>query len=127
MLEAERDIGFEKTELVAAIEASPRGAQPVERLAVGDQRGEPVGELDLVAAAGLHVFEMPEHLGLDDVAADDRQVRWGLFRRGLFDDALGAHQAALVLDDVEHAVAALLLRGHLPHGQANYTRPPYDV
>ena len=53
MVEPERDRGFKIAELVAAIVAAAGGAEPVERLALGDQRGEPVGELDLVAGAGL--------------------------------------------------------------------------
>ena len=49
MLEPERDIGFEKAELVAAIKPPAGGAEAVEILAVGDQRGKTVGQLDLIA------------------------------------------------------------------------------
>jgi hypothetical protein len=38
MFEAERDIGFEKAELVAAIVAPASGAEAVEVLPLGDQR-----------------------------------------------------------------------------------------
>ena len=72
MRKPQRDLGFEKAELVAAIEAPARKAQPVKGLAVVDQPGQRVGQLDFAAAAGLGVLEMPEHLGLEDVAADDR-------------------------------------------------------
>ena len=58
VLQAERDIGFEIAELVAAIVAPGGGAQPVKRLAGGDQPVEPVGQLDLVAAAGLQRGQM---------------------------------------------------------------------
>src|SRR5579862_9900268 len=80
VLEAERDIGFEKAEFVAAIEAASCRAQSKEFLARGDQPGKPVGQLDLVAGAGPGLFEMREDFGLDDVAADGRQVRRRLFR-----------------------------------------------
>ena len=63
MPQAERDIGFEIAELVAAIVAPGGGAQPVERLARGDQLVEPVGQLDLVAAARLQLRQMANTSG----------------------------------------------------------------
>src|SRR5579864_2189846 len=49
MFEAQRDGGLEITELVSAIIAASGRTEAVKGLALGDQRGEPVGELDLVA------------------------------------------------------------------------------
>ena len=63
MLQPERDIGFEIAELVAAIEAPGGGAQPVKRLAGGDQLVEPVGQLDFVAAARLQRARWPKISG----------------------------------------------------------------
>ena len=65
MLQTERDIGFEIAELVAVIEAPGGRAQTEKGLAVGDQPVEPVGQLDLVAAARLQCAQMIEDLGLD--------------------------------------------------------------
>ena len=76
MLQPERHGRLEKPELVAAIEPPAGKAQPVKGLAVLDQPGERVGQLDLAAAAGLGTGEVTKDLRLDDVAADDRQCRW---------------------------------------------------
>ena len=84
----------------------------MERLAGGDQPVEPVGQLDLVAAAGFQRARDTEHLRLDDVAADDRQGRRATAGSG-FSTTPGAHQRAVVADHVEHAVAPRLLARHL--------------
>src|SRR5688572_935811 len=73
VLQAERDIGFEVAELVAAIVAPGGDAHPVKLLARGDQPVEPVGQLDLVAAARFERGQMAEDFRLDDVAPDDGQ------------------------------------------------------
>src|SRR5689334_9470985 len=92
VLQAERHRRLEKTELVAAIEPPAGEAEAVERLALVDQLAERVGELDFTPAAGRCIGEMAEHLGLDDVAADNRQGRRRLGRIGLFDEPGRAHQ-----------------------------------
>ena len=61
--QAKRDIGFEIAELVAAIVTPRCRAQTVKFLARGDQAVEPVGQLDLVAAAGLLRFQMAKISG----------------------------------------------------------------
>ncbi len=113
MLQPERDRCFEKAELVAAIEAPALEAQPVKGLALVDQLAERVGQLDLPAAAWLGIGEVAKNLRLDDVAADNRQCRRRLGGIGLLDDPARPHQAAVVGDDVEHAVARGVRPRHL--------------
>src|SRR5690242_4194374 len=56
---------------------------------------------------------MAEYLGLDDVAADDRQGRRSFGGRGLFDDAFRPYEASVVRNDVEHAVSRRVCARHL--------------
>src|SRR6185437_5851853 len=72
--ERKGDIGLQEPHLVAAIEALPVEAETVERLVAADQLLQRVGELDLVAGAAADAREMIEHLGLQDVAADDAEI-----------------------------------------------------
>src|SRR5579863_1055949 len=111
--EPERDRRLEIAELVAAIEALAAKAQPMEGLALLDQQLQRVGQLDLAAAAFFGAVEMGEHFGLNDVAADDRQVGRRVRRLRLFDDALRLDEAAVFGNDVEHAIALRVLARHL--------------
>src|SRR3989440_8378720 len=121
-LQTERWVGFEIAEILAATVAARRCAQPIKGLAVADQFVETVGQLDLAAGAGSGVTEMAEDLRLDDIAADDHQRRGRDGRLRFLDDPFGADQLAVVLDDVEDAVAPGLLardlhdRDHVPAG-----------
>ena len=82
-------------------------------LAVVDQLGERIGQLDLAAAAGLAAGEVTKDLGLDDVAADDRQGRRRRRRLGFFDHSPRPHQPAVIGDDIEHPVALGVRRAAL--------------
>src|SRR4026207_1661651 len=55
-----------------------------------------IGELDLAAGAALGLLELVEDLGGQDVAADDREARWGVLLRRLLDDPAHAPEAAAV-------------------------------
>src|ERR1700761_717373 len=71
-LKGEGDVGLQEADLVAAVIALAFEAVAVERLAA-DQLGHRIGELDLAAGAGDAGIQMIEHLGLEDIAADDRE------------------------------------------------------
>ncbi len=93
--EPERDIGLEIAELVAAIEAPCRRSAARERAApAAISAASPSVSWISLPAPGFDRGEMLEDLGLEDVAADDRQRRRRRCRVGLLDDALGAHQVA---------------------------------
>src|SRR5260221_515931 len=76
---------------------------------------ERVGELDLVAGAAADAREVVEHLGLQDVAADDAEVGRRLGGLRLLDDAAHLYEAAVILLDVEDAVAVGVLARHFHH------------
>src|SRR3954463_9373700 len=82
-VQGEGDIGLEKADLVAAIEALALEAQAVEGRAA-DLLGEGVGELHLAAGTALLAAEMLEDRGLEDIAADHREGRRRLRRTRLF-------------------------------------------
>jgi hypothetical protein len=68
----------------------------VERL-LADQLRHGVGELDLASRARLALIENAHHVGLEDVAADDREVRRRLFGLRLFDQAEHLGHCAVLL------------------------------
>src|SRR5215472_9285941 len=70
VLEPERYRCFEKAELVAAVETLALEAQPVKGLAIVDQPGERIGQLNLAAAPRLRTRQVAKDLGLNDVTAD---------------------------------------------------------
>src|SRR5216684_3707029 len=69
-LERVGDVGGEKADLGAAVEAAPLELQSVERLRLGELDHR-VGELDLAAGAALLSGKDIEDFGLQDVAAGD--------------------------------------------------------
>src|SRR5262249_13778668 len=96
VFEAKRDRCFEKTELIAAIEASTLEAQPMKRLAVLDQPGKGIGELDLAPAARLRTGEVAKDLRLNDVTSDNRRGRRSRSRLRFFDHTPRLYQSAVV-------------------------------
>ncbi len=74
-----------------------------------------VGELHLVAGAALHPRQVLDHLRHQHVAADDREVGGRDRGIGLLDQPLHLDQPAVVVADVEDAVAVGLLARHLGH------------
>src|ERR1700688_1047748 len=86
-LHGEGDVGLEKADLVAAVEAPTLEAQAVEG-PVAERARERVGELDLPARTALAAIEVLHHLGLEDIAADDGKGGGCLLRLRLLDQAL---------------------------------------
>jgi hypothetical protein len=77
----------------------------VKRLALADQLGESIGQLDFPAAARFGVAEMTEDLRLNDIAADDRQCRGCLGRIGFLDHPFRPNQHSVIGNDIEHTIA----------------------
>src|SRR5689334_24115134 len=71
MAEGVCDVGLDEAGLVAAIEAPAFEPVAVEPPAPAHLRHR-IGQLDLAARARRLPVEMPEHVRLQDVAADDR-------------------------------------------------------
>src|SRR3569623_3588805 len=74
-LQAVGDVGAEEAVLGAAIMALALELDAIECLRLG-KADHGVGELDLAAGAALLGLEELEDLGLQDVAASDREVGW---------------------------------------------------
>ena len=68
-------------------------------------------------------LEMLEHVGLEDIAADDAEGRGRGGRLGLLDHALHLDQVAVILGDVEDAVAAGVLARHVHDGDIVAVEP----
>ena len=96
-IERELDRGAQPVELVADVVAAVGEREPVQRLALEQQRHR-VGELDLAAASGLDAVDALEDLGSEHVAAHDRQIRRRLVGRGLLDEPDDAHERRPVLE-----------------------------
>ena len=115
-LEREGDLRLEEADLIAAIEAPPFVAKPVERQ-LADHPGHAIGQLHLVARTTLHEREMLDHLRQQHVAADHRQVRRRILRRGFLDQAGHLDEPAVVAANLQYTVAIGLLPGHLRHSK----------
>src|SRR5918999_4909902 len=103
-------------ELRAAVEASP-GKPHGERALLLEKLRDAVGELDLAARARGHPREQLEDAVGEHVAADHREVRGRVLRRGLLDDAVDTRAVALHLIDGDDAVALRLVARHLLHAE----------
>ena len=82
----------------------------MERL-VADHPRHRIGQLDLAARAFLLIFEHAHHLGLEDVAADHRQVRRRCPLGGLLDQPLDLGQRAIAHAGGDDAVHVRLVLG----------------
>src|SRR5579863_4888878 len=85
-LQADRDIGMQEADLVAAIITRAARAYGVKWHAP-DQPRHGIGELNFPAGAFFLTIELDENLWLEDVAADDAEARWRVLRFGLFHHA----------------------------------------
>src|ERR1035441_1950817 len=66
---------FQEAQLISGIVARAFEAVGVDR-AAAQQVAQGVGELDFAAAAGVDCLQRTEDLRRQNVASDDRQVRW---------------------------------------------------
>src|SRR6185312_12781179 len=110
--QGEGDVGLQESHLVAAVKAPTVEAQAVEWLVAAHELRQRIGELDLVAGAAADTGEMLEHLGLQDIAADDAQIRGRLGGRRLLHHAAHLDETAVILLDVEDAIAVCMLARH---------------
>src|SRR5215469_11146260 len=110
--QGKREIGLEEADLVAAVETPTGEPEAVERLLGGDQLCQRVGKLDFAASTLADAAERIEHVGLKDITADDAQTRRRLGRFGFLDNTARHDQPAVILLNIEDAVAVGLLVRH---------------
>src|SRR5690606_3378316 len=98
-------------DLAAAVVARAAEAVNVNGLVL-EQRGDPVGQLNLTAGPLPGRLELVEDRRRQDVAADDGERRRRLIRGGLLDDLLDALPPVRIRRDADDAVAARLVSRH---------------
>ena len=108
--------GREEPLLAAAVKAAAFEAVRV-GLALAEQRGDGVGELNFAAHAALDVFQGREDFGLEHIAADHGQRRGSRFGRGLFNHRAHARGRLHFVVHAHDAVLARVLTGDVLHGQ----------